>query len=128
MFSYVSLEERVPQDHALRGMRELVDQILRAMAKEFDGMYAKTGRPSVPPDRLLRSVLLQIFYSVRSERMLMEQMNCNLLFRWFVGLELDEPVWNHAVFSKNRDRLLNQEVAQEFFGRVFGGGEGALVG
>jgi transposase len=128
MFSYVSLEERVPQDHALRGMRELVDQILRAMAKEFDGMYAKTGRPSVPPDRLLRSVLLQIFYSVRSERMLMEQMNYNLLFRWFVGLELDEPVWNHAVFSKNRDRLLNQEVAQEFFGRVFGGGEGALVG
>jgi len=72
----------------------------------------------VPPERLLRSVLLQIFYSVRSERMLMEQMNYNLLFRWFVGLELDEPVWNHAVFSKNRDRLLNQEVAQEFFGRV----------
>jgi transposase len=88
------------------------------MVKEFDGMYAKTGRPSVPPERLLRAVLLQIFYSVRSERMLMEQMNYNLLFRWFVGLELDEPVWNHAVFSKNRDRLLNQEVAQEFFGRV----------
>jgi len=128
MFSYVSLEERVPQDHPLRRIRETVDQILQAMAKEFDGMYAKTGRPSVPPERLLRSVLLQIFYSVRSERMLMEQMNYNLLFRWFVGLELDEPVWNHAVFSKNRDRLLNQEVAQEFFGRVFGGGEGALVG
>jgi len=88
------------------------------MAKDFDGMYAKTGRPSVPPERLLRAVLLQIFYSVRSERMLMEQMNYNLLFRWFVGLELDEPVWNHAVFSKNRDRLLNQEVAQEFFRRV----------
>ena len=118
MFSYVSLEERVPQDHPLRRIRELVDQILRAMAKEFDGMYAKTGRPSVPPERLLRSVLLQIFYSVRSERMLMEQMSYNLLFRWFVGLELDEPVWNHAVFSKNRDRLLNQEVAQEFFRRV----------
>ena len=120
MFSYVSLEERVPQDHPLRRIRETVDQILQAMAKEFDGMYAKTGRPSVPPERLLRSVLLQIFYSVRSERMLMEQMNYNLLFRWFVGLELDEPVWNHAVFSKNRDRLLNQEVAQEFFGRVLG--------
>jgi len=118
MFSYVSLEERVPQDHPLRRIREMVDQILRGMAKEFDGLYAKTGRPSVPPERLLRAVLLQVFYSVRSERLLMEQMNYNLLFRWFVGLELDEPVWNHAVFSKNRDRLLNQEVAQEFFRRV----------
>jgi transposase len=88
------------------------------MAKEFDGMYAKTGRPSVPPERLLRAALLQIFYSVRSERMLMEQMNYNLLFRWFVGLEMDEPVWNHAVFSKNRERLLNHEVAQKFFQRV----------
>jgi transposase len=118
MFSYVSLEERVPQDHPLRAIRKTVDEILRAMAKEFDAMYARTGRPSVPPERLLRAALLQIFYSVRSERMLMEQMNYNLLFRWFVGLELDEPVWNHAVFSKNRERLLNQEVAQEFFRRV----------
>jgi len=118
MFSYVSLEERVPQDHPLRAIRKSVDEILRTMAKDFDGMYARTGRPSVPPERLLRAVLLQIFYSVRSERMLMEQMNYNLLFRWFVGLELDEPVWNHAVFSKNRERLLNQEVAQEFFSRV----------
>jgi len=118
MFSYVSLEERVPQDHPLRAIRKLVDEILRAMAKEFDGMYAKTGRPSVPPERLLRAVLLQIFCSVRSERMLMEQMMYNLLFRWFVGLELDEPVWNHAVFSKNRERLLNHEVAREFFTRV----------
>ena len=118
MFSYVSLEERVPQDHPLRAIRKSVDEILRAMAKDFDGMYARTGRPSVPPERLLRAALLQIFYSVRSERMLMEQMNYNLLFRWFVGLELDEPVWNHAVFSKNRERLLNQEVAQEFFRRV----------
>ena len=118
MFSYVSLEERVPQDHPLRAIRKSVDEILRAMAKDFDGMYAKTGRPSVPPERLLRAVLLQIFYTVRSERMLMEQMNYNLLFRWFVGLELDEPVWNHAVFSKNRERLLNQEVAREFLGRV----------
>src|SRR5215470_11100159 len=118
MFSYVSLEERVPQDHPLRRIREMVDGILRAMAKDFDGLYAKTGRPSVPPERLLRAVLLQIFYTVRSERMLMEQMNYNLLFRWFVSLELDEPVWNHAVFSKNRDRLLNQDVAREFFSRV----------
>jgi transposase len=118
MFSYVSLEERVPQDHPLRAIRKTVDEVLRAMAKDFDGMYARTGRPSVPPERLLRAALLQIFYSVRSERMLMEQMQYNLLFRWFVGLELDEPVWNHAVFSKNRERLLNQEVARAFFARV----------
>jgi transposase len=118
MFSYVSLEERVPQDHPLCAIRKSVDEVLGAMAKEFDGWYAKTGRPSVPPERLRRAVLLQIFYTVRSERMLMEQMNYNLLFRWFVGLELDKPVWNHAVFSKNRDRLLNQDVAREFFSRV----------
>jgi transposase len=118
MFSYVSLEERVPADHPLRAIRNSVDQILRSRTKEFDGLYAKTGRPSVPPERLLRAVLLQIFYSVRSERMLMEQMNYNLLFRWFVGLEMDEPVWSHAVFSKNRERLLNQDVAREFFTRV----------
>ena len=118
MFSYVSLEERVPQEHPLRAIRKSVDEILRAMGREFDGLYAKTGRPSVPPERLLRAVLLQIFYSVRSERMLMEQLIYNLLFRWFVGLEMDEPVWNHAVFSKNRERVLNQEVAREFFRRV----------
>jgi transposase len=118
MFSYVSLEERVPQDHPLRAIRKTVDEILCAMTKDFEGLYARTGRPSVPPERLLRAVLLQIFYSVRSERMLMEQMNYNLLFRWFVGLEMDEPVWNHAVFSKNRERLLNQEVARELFRRV----------
>src|SRR5215469_10868112 len=118
MFSYVSLEDRVPQDHPLRPIRKMVDEILKAMAKDFDGVYATTGRPSVPPERLLRAVLLQIFYTIRSERMLMEQLEYNLLFRWFVGLEMDEPVWNHAVFSKNRERLLNQEVAQTFFGRV----------
>jgi transposase len=118
MFSYVSVEERVPQDHPLRAIRKLVDQILGRMATEFDGLYAKTGRPSVPPERLLRAALLQIFYSIRSERMLMEQLNYNLLFRWFVGLEVDEPVWNHAVFSKNRERLLNQDVARQFFQRV----------
>ena len=128
MFSYVSLEERVPQDHPLRAIRKLADEILRAMGKEFDSLYARRGRPSVPPERLLRGVLLQIFYSVRSERMLMEQLNYNLLFRWFVGLEMDEPVWNHAVFSKNRERLLNQEVAREFFGQRVDTGKGALVG
>ena len=88
------------------------------MGREFDGLYAKTGRPSIPPERLLRALLLQIFYSVRSERLLMEQLSYNLLFRWFVGMEMDEPVWNHAVFSKNRERLLNQEVARAFFARV----------
>jgi transposase len=88
------------------------------MGKEFDGLYAKTGRPSIPPERLLRALLLQIFYSVRSERLLMEQLSYNLLFRWFVGMEMDEPVWNHAVFSKNRERLLNQDVARAFFARV----------
>ena len=118
VFSYVSLEERVPQGHPLRSIRKLVDEIFRAMGKEFDRLYAKTGRPSIPPERLLRALLLQIFYSVRSERLLMEQLSYNLLFRWFVGTEMDEPVWNHAVFSKNRERLLNQEVARAFFARV----------
>ena len=118
VFSYVSLEERIPQDHPLRPIRKIVDEVFSAMNKDFDGLYAKTGRPSIPPERLLRALLLQIFYTVRSERMLMEQLNYNMLFRWFVGLEMDEPVWNHAVFSKNRERLLNQEVARAFFVRV----------
>ena len=96
------------------------------MSKDFDGMYAKVGRPSIPPERLFRALLLQVFYSVRSERLLMEQLDYNLLFRWFVGLEIDEPVWNHAVFSKNRDRLLNQEVAQQFFGKVKARAEGLM--
>jgi transposase len=117
-FSYVSAEERVPQDHPLRPIRKAVDEALRAMSKEFDDCYAAAGRPSIPPERLLRALLLQIFYSIRSERMLMEQLSYNLLFRWFVGLEMDEPVWNHAVFSKNRERLLNQDVARSFFARV----------
>ena len=118
MFSYVSLEQRVPQEHPLRAIQKLVDDLLGAMDKEFERLYASTGRPSVPPERLMRAVLLQVCYSVRSERMFMEQLDYNLLFRWFVGLEMDEPVWNHAVFSKNRDRLLNQEIAQKFFQRV----------
>jgi transposase len=119
-FSYVSLEERVPANHPLRPVRKAVDEIFRSMNKEFDGLYATTGRPSIPPERLLRSVLLQIFYSIRSERMLMEQLDYNLLFRWFVGMEMDEPVWNHAVFSKNRERLLNQDLARSFFEKVLG--------
>lgn len=118
VFSYVSLEERVPAGHPLRGVRKIVDEIFRGMSKQFDGLYSATGRPSIPPERLLRALLLQILYSVRSERMLMEQLDYNLLFRWFVGMEMDEPVWNHAVFSKNRERLLNQELARVFFDRV----------
>src|SRR6516162_2271629 len=118
MFSYIRLEARIPADHPLRGVRKLVDVVLAEMSKEFDGLYSEVGRPSIAPERLLRALLLQVFYSVRSERLLMEQLNYNLLFRWFVGLEIDEEVWNHAVFSKNRDRLLNQALAQKFFAHV----------
>jgi transposase len=118
MFSYVSAEERVPPDHPLRAIRALVDEVLREMSREFDGLYATVGRPSIPPERLLRAQLLQIFYSIRSERLLMEQLDYNLLFRWFVGMEMDEPIWNPTVFTKNRDRLLNQDIARSFFRRV----------
>jgi len=126
MFSYVSLEERVPADHPLRAIRKLVDEILVGMSKRFDGMYAENGRPSIAPERLLRALLLQMFYTIRSERMLMEQLDYNLLFRWFVGLEMDEAVWNHAVFSKNRERLLNEAVAREFFAAALSRAEGHL--
>jgi transposase len=118
MFSYVSAEQRVPRDHPLRAIRGLVDEVLRDMSREFDGLYARVGRPSIPPERLLRAQLLQIFYSIRSERLLMEQLDYNLLFRWFVGMDMDEPIWAPTVFSKNRDRLLNQEIARSFFRRV----------
>jgi transposase len=118
MFSYVSPEKRVPLDHPLRPVREMVDGILKEMSPRFAGLYSERGRPSIAPERLLRALLLQIFYSVRSERMLMEQLDYNLLFRWFVGMEMDEEVWDHAVFSKNRERLLNHEVAEAFFRRV----------
>jgi len=126
MFSYVSLEDRIPEAHPLRGVRRLADAVLAKMSKDFDGLYAKVGRPSIPPERLFRALLLQVFYSVRSERLLMEQLDYNLLFRWFVGLEIDEPVWNHAVFSKNRERLLNQEVAQQFFANVKAQAQGLM--
>ena len=118
MFSYISPEKRVPADHPLRPVRKMVDEILREMSPKFAELYSKVGRPSIAPERLLRSLLLQIFYSVRSERMLIEQLEYNLLFRWFVGMEMDEAVWNHAVFSKNRERLLNEEIAEGFFRRV----------
>jgi len=118
MFSYVSLEQRVPSDHPLRAVRKLTDVVLRRLSPEFDALYANSGRPSIAPEYILRALLLQVFYSVRSERLLVEQISYNLLFRWFVGLGMDDAVWNHAVFSKNRDRLLNSEVAQQFFAEV----------
>jgi transposase len=118
MFSYISPEKRVPADHPLRPIRKMVDEILKEMSPAFSRLYSPVGRPSIAPERLLRSLLLQIFYSVRSERMLIEQLQYNLLFRWFVGMEMDEAVWNHAVFSKNRERLLNEEIAETFFRRV----------
>jgi len=118
IFSYVSPEERVPAEHPLRKIRTLVDEVLREMSRQFAKLYADTGRPSIAPERLLRALLLQVFYSIRSERLLMEQLDYNLLFRWFVGMGMDERVWDATVFTKNRDRLLNQEVAEAFFQRV----------
>lgn len=125
-FSYLGAEERIPADHPLRAIRRSVDEVLTAMSKEFDAVYAESGRHSIAPERLLRALLLQVFYSIRSERMLVEQINYSWLFRWFVGLDLDEPVWNHAVFSKNRERLLNQEIARSFFARVLVQAQGHL--
>src|SRR6201982_1705268 len=118
IFSYISPEKRVPADHPLRPIRKMVDEILKEMSPKFSKLYSNVGRPSIAPERLLRSLLLQVFYSVRSERMLIEQLQYNMLFRWFVGMEMDEAVWNHAVYSKNRERLLNEEIAESFFQRV----------
>ena len=118
MFSYVTLEQRVPQDHPLREIGRITDVVLRSLSGEFDSLYSASGRPSIAPEYVLRALLLQAFYSVRSERQLVEQLDYNLLFRWFVGLGMDDAVWNHAVFSKNRDRLLTSEVAQQFFAAV----------
>jgi transposase len=114
LFSYVRLEERIPADHPLRTIRKLTDEVLKALSERFEGLYSSTGRPSIAPEMLLRATLLQAFFSVRSERMLMEQINYNLLFRWFVGLPMDAEVWHPTVFTHNRDRLLEAEVAHEF--------------
>jgi len=115
MFSYVSVEDRVPKDHPIRKFRMLVDVILAELDEVFESRYAPDGRLSIPPERLLRASLLQVIYSVRSERLLMEQLQYNLLFRWFVGLNVDDPVWDHSTFSFNRDRLFDEEIAQRFF-------------
>src|ERR1700736_5074569 len=117
-FSYVRLEARIAADHPLRAIRALVDEALSGLSRDFDGLYARDGRPSIPPERLLRALLLQAFYTVRSERQLMEQLDYNLLFRWFVGLSADDPVWDATVFCKNRDRLLDGDIAAKFFAGV----------
>lgn len=118
IFSYLSPEQRVRNDHPLRAIRAMADQALRNMSERFDDMYAKTGRPSIPPEKLLRAQLIQMLYSVRSERLLMEEIDYSVLYRWFVGMNLDEPVWDVTVFTKNRDRLLDGDVAREFLSEV----------
>src|SRR6266436_10168180 len=114
LFSYIRLEERISADHQLRAIRALVNEVLATLSGRFEELYSHTGRPSIPPEMLLRATLLQAFFSVRSERMLMEQINYNLLFRWFVGLPIDAEVWHPTVFTHNRDRLMEADVAQEF--------------
>src|SRR5205814_1460585 len=118
MYSYLSAEERVPADHPLREIRRMCDQALEQVSPRFKKLYSPIGRPSIAPEKLLRALLLQVLYSVRSERMLMEELNYNLLFRWFVGLNMDDAVWVPTVFSKNRERLLEGDIAQAFFDAV----------
>jgi transposase len=120
LFSYVSCEARVAGDHPLRRILPLVEAALLDLSPEFARLYAPIGRPSIPPEKLLRALLLQAFYSVRSERQLMEQLDYNLLFRWFTGLGVDDPVWDVTVFTKNRDRLLKGDIAVKFFRAVLG--------
>src|ERR1051325_1477029 len=115
MYSYISPEQRVPADHPLRPLRKMTDEIFKQLSPRFDKLYSRVGRPSIAPERLLRALLLQVLYSVRSERMLMEQLEYNLLFRWFVGLGMDEAVWAPTTFTKNRDRLLDGAIARAFF-------------
>ena len=112
MFSYVSPEQRVPQGHPLRPLRVMTDEALKELQPRFNKLYAKTGRPSIAPEKLLRALLLQAPYSVRSERLLMEQLDYNLLFRWFVGLNMDDAIWDVTVFTKNRERLLEGDIAE----------------
>lgn len=115
MFSYVSPEQRIPADHPIRAIRAMMDEVLARLSPRFDELYSVNGRPSIAPERLLRALMLQVIYTIRSERQLMEQINYNLLFRWFVGMNVDEAVWHHTVFSHNRDRLLRGGIADEFF-------------
>lgn len=125
MFSYISPEARVPKDHPLRPIRFMVDKALSDLAPIFQQMYSEAGRPSIPPEQLLRALLLQVLYTIRSERMLVEQLDYNLLFRWFVGMSMDDKVWDHSTFSKNRDRLIEHDVATVFFQAIKGQAEQA---
>jgi transposase len=118
MFSYISAEQRVPKNHPLRALRKMVDEALAEMSPRFTRLYAKRGRPSIPPEKLLRALLLQLFYTVRSERQMMEQLDYNLLYRWFVGLSMDDAMWDVTVFTKNRERLLKGNLAQVFLQKV----------
>jgi transposase len=118
MFSYLSPEQRVPPDHPLRPIRAMAETVLQGLSRQFAQLYSHTGRPSIPPEKLLRALLLQVLYTVRSERLLMEQLDYNLLFRWFVGLNLDDPIWDVTVFTKNRERLLEGDIAQAFFDQI----------
>jgi len=118
MFSYLAPEARVPKDHPLRPIRDMVNQALADLSGEFQAMYSREGRPSIPPEKLLRALLLQVLYTIRSERLLMEQLDYNLLFRWFVGLSMDDQVWDHSVFSKNQERFLDSDLAGAFFSRI----------
>ncbi len=118
MWSYIPLERRIPADHPLRPLRAMVDEVLRELSRDFDSLYSRVGRPSIAPEKLLRALLLQVLYTVRSERLLMEQLDYNLLFRWFVGLDMDDPVWDATVFTKNRERLLAGDIARGFFDHV----------
>ena len=129
LFSYIDLEDRVRADHPLRPICEITNAALAALTGEFAALYCSMGRPSVPPEKLLRAMLLQAFYSVRSERQLMERIEFDLLFRWFVGIGIDDPVWDHSSFSKNRDRLLEGEIAAKFLdhGAVAAAGQPAVV-
>lgn len=120
MFSYLSPEKRIPKSHPLRGVRTVVDTALAQLSDRFEAAYSSEGRPSIAPEKLVRALLLQIFYSIRSERLLCEQLDYNLLFRWFVGLSMDDPIWDHSTFSKNRDRLMAAEIAEAFFEQVLG--------
>ena len=120
IFSYIAAEQRVKADHPLRPMRKMVDEALKELSPRFSRLYAKRGRPSIAPEKLLRALLLQVLYTIRSERQLMEQLDYNMLYRWFVGLDMDDAIWDVTVFTKNRDRLLKGEIAQAFFEQVLG--------